>query len=159
MRKNALISECGTYRYWLTRVWDDKLRGLRFVMLNPSTADADIDDPTIRKCVGFAQRHGYGSIIVNNLFAFRATDPKELRKPHVDLVGPLNDQYLSGTRSEGIDTCLAWGAHARRFPARVSRVLNLLGGEQWFALSRLADGVPAHPLMLPYSCKLTEYSE
>ena len=159
MQKNALVSDCGTYRYWLTRVWDSELRALRFVMLNPSTADASRDDPTIRKCIGFAQRLGYGSIIVNNLFAFRATDPKELRRPGADLVGPLNDQYLGRTRGERIDTCLAWGAHGRRFRPRVSHVLHLLGGEAWFSLARLADGVPAHPLMLPYTCRLTEYSE
>ena len=74
----AVVSDDGLYRYILTRTWDRSLPALVFCMLNPSTADATVDDPTIRKCIGFAQRLGYGGIIVVNLFAYRATKPREL---------------------------------------------------------------------------------
>ena len=70
----AGISECGCYRYWLTRTWNPRRATLCWVLLNPSTADADRDDPTIRRCQGFARSWGYGGIVVVNLFAYRATD-------------------------------------------------------------------------------------
>src|SRR5262245_19133112 len=91
--KEALISPCGLYRYWLTRTWDNSLRRVCWVMLNPSTADAEQDDPTIRRCVGFARSWGAGGIIVVNLFAFRASDPKALLRA-ADPVGPDNDGHI-----------------------------------------------------------------
>lgn len=80
MIKSAIISECGKYRYSLSRIWDENKANVLFIMLNPSTADGDVDDPTIRRCIGFAKSWGYGGIYVGNLFAYRATDPKELLK-------------------------------------------------------------------------------
>jgi len=121
-------------------------------MLNPSTADADIDDPTIRKCVGFAQRMGLGSINVVNLFAWRATDPKNLRSQGFQ-IGEENDWtiWLNAKESSDVVIC-AWGAHARGL-ARTAEVMGLL--KTWNiqpkALSLLADGTPAHPLMLTYA--------
>ena len=76
MMKGAVISDCKRYRYRLWRIWNGSQSRLVFVMLNPSTADGEQDDPTIRKCVGFAERLGYGGIEVVNLFAWRATDPR-----------------------------------------------------------------------------------
>ena len=78
--KRATISEDGLYRYALSRTWEGPIWSLAFIMLNPSTADATEDDPTIRKCIGFAQRNGCNAIEVVNLFAFRATDPNDLRR-------------------------------------------------------------------------------
>lgn len=94
VRKGAFISECNLYRYWLTREWGEGGNLMAFVMLNPSTADANIDDPTIRRCVGFAKREGRNGIVVVNLFAGRATDPDEMFKMR-DPVGP--DMYDSDT--------------------------------------------------------------
>jgi hypothetical protein len=85
--RGALLSECGQYRYRLWRLWDALAPVMVWVLLNPSTADADTDDPTVRKCVGFARAHRYGGVVLVNLFAWRATDPKQLRIVN-DPVGP-----------------------------------------------------------------------
>ena len=92
IRKTADISDCGAYRYRLTREWSDKPL-LPFVMLNPSDANAEIDDPTIRRCMGFARAWGYGGIVVGNLYAFRTPYPETLWKAP-DPYGPLNDAAL-----------------------------------------------------------------
>lgn len=94
----AVLSPCGRYRYELTRRWaPGPLVG--WVMLNPSRADAHTDDPTVRRCVGFAHRWGYGGLIIRNLYALRATDPAALAD-HLDPVGP--------------DTTRTWPAAASR---------------------------------------------
>lgn len=158
MKKTAIISECGKFRYHLTRTWDEALRPLPFIMLNPSTADADKDDPTIRKCIGFAERLGFGGIEVFNLYGFRATKPREL-KNHGYPEGPLNDSIMTRRLEElklherGYVIC-AWGAHARGLskPQYVRSHLSLAGA-RLRALRLLPDGTPEHPLMLPYSCQ------
>ena len=105
---SAVISGCGKYRYSLTRIWDESKPKVMFIMLNPSTADASNDDPTIRRCIGFAKSWGFGGLYVCNLFAYRATDPKELLKVH----NPFGDQNIWHTRklSDEVDTIVcAWG--------------------------------------------------
>lgn len=92
MRSDAVISDDGLYRYLLERHWDDTTSSCTFVMLNPSTADALVDDPTIRRCVGFAKSFGCGSLRVVNLYAYRATKPAELWTVD-DPVGPANGSY------------------------------------------------------------------
>lgn len=154
MIRDAVISECGQFRYRLIRVWDVDLPRLAFVMLNPSTADASQDDPTIRKCIGFAKRLGFGGIFVVNLYAFRATDPAMLRKQGY-LVGPKNDAHIGFAAWECETLICAWGANARGL-ARPGEVLDIIKrtGRKPMALRILAGNVPAHPLMLPYSCTL-----
>ena len=78
MRGQAGFSRCRRYRYWLRRDWDRALPQCAFIGLNPSTADAQTDDPTLRRCMGFARQWGYGSLLLVNLFGFRATDPAAL---------------------------------------------------------------------------------
>lgn len=155
VQRFADLSPDGVYRYWLGRRWADG-ETLRFIMLNPSTADADLDDPTIRKCVGFARRLGYSAIGVMNLFAYRATDPKELvraMKAGVDVVGPETDARL-GTmlRSNlalGNGVVAAWGAQSG-IDERVREVLRMEGSRALCTLGLTAKGVPRHPLMLGY---------
>ena len=111
MIKSAEISPCGLYRYSLTRKWEAWKGTVNFIMLNPSTADAQEDDPTIRRCIGFAKAWGYGGIVVTNLFAYRATNPKELKKVDKPF-GEHNHLYQleAAVISSELTVC-AWGAH------------------------------------------------
>lgn len=157
IEKSARLSECGMYRYSLSRYWGPK-RGLVFVMLNPSTADASTDDPTIRRCMGFARREGNDGILVLNLYAYRATDPKALLSC-TDAVGPENDGYLSMALTEqarrGTPVVAAWGANAR--PDRVGQVLSLVPGVDWRCLGTTKQGAPKHPLYVRGDQPLVRY--
>lgn len=148
VQKDALVSPCGRYRYWLTREWG-KGATVVFVMLNPSVADALVDDPTIRRCIGFARAWGYGAISVVNLYALRSTDPKGLWVVD-DPVGPANDGWLTSfaTGAEEMDAPIvaAWGANAR--PDRVAAVRKLPGMHRLSALGLTKGGQPRHPLYL-----------
>lgn len=146
---DALLSECGQYRYTLTRIWDRSKPLVVFSMLNPSTADALINDPTIVRCIGFARAWGYGGIIVVNLFAWRATDPAELTRCD-DPIGPDNDAHLFAA-SEGRDVVAAWGASVphywRHRPGAIAAQLR----DRSVRLHHLGltkDGHPRHPLYL-----------
>lgn len=158
MEKDALISDCGRYRYWLTRTWGT-LRPACFIMLNPSTADASVDDPTIRRCIGFAKAWGCSGITVVNLFAFRATDPKKMKAVNFDAIGPENDRHIKiCVASAGITVC-AWGAHGG-FLGRdqeVKKIARSAGSLITQCLGRTKDGYPKHPLYVPNSAKLEYY--
>src|ERR1700684_272716 len=91
MEREAVISDCGKYRYLLRRAWDHTKPRVLFVMLNPSTADASIDDPTIRACIRLCKAHGFGSFEVVNLYAWRSTDPQALPPTETASVGPSGD--------------------------------------------------------------------
>lgn len=153
---SATLSEDGRYRYLLTRTWPQPLDGdpyvsrILFVMLNPSTADARFDDPTIRRCVGFAQRWGYTDLTVANLYAYRATSPNDLWRAD-DPVGPLNNGYLRrAAREAGLIVC-AWGVHGLR-DGRGAAVLRMLRDEprrhpgHLYCLGLTSGGEPRHPL-------------
>lgn len=149
----AVLSPCETFRYRLWRYWGGG-EALMFCMLNPSKADASIDDPTIRKCMGFARRLGYGGIEVVNLYAYRATDPGDLKRAGCP-VGPENDAHIRAVAS-GVNVTKAivgWGSEATGH-GRVSNVFELLHQHvEVFALRTNKDGSPGHPLYIPYSCK------
>lgn len=158
VRRFADISEDGVYRYCLGRDWDENPgmhQTLAFIMLNPSTADATEDDPTIRKCVGFARRFGYSGIVVHNLFAYRATRVRDLltaKREGKDIVGPETDSRLrvmmKARLRTGCGVVAAWGAHAPE--DRVREVLSMPGSRALCTLGLTAKGVPRHPLMLGY---------
>jgi hypothetical protein len=133
----------GDYRYTLARTWEASTEPLAFILLNPSTADATEDDPTIRRCVGFAKRWGYGGILVVNLYAYRATKPRDMLAAE-DPVGPDNDRILAEVL-EGRTVVAAWGTNARR--ERVSEVLALIPqSARLLALEVTKYGHPKHPL-------------
>lgn len=147
---NATISPCGLYRYDLRRVWTgDMCRLVNFVMLNPSTADALDDDPTIRRCIGFAKSWGFGGLVVTNLYAFRATEPADLWKAD-DPIGPDNDGHVRRWASTANLVVMAWGNHGT-FGGRGSAVMRLLreGGCRPAYLKITGNGQPGHPLYLP----------
>jgi hypothetical protein len=124
-----------------------------FVMLNPSTADAENDDQTIRKCLGFAQRAGCGSLAVVNLFAFRATDPADLRAARYP-VGPENDFWLLSACSAAEMVVYAWGAnasgHAVARRAREVQAMLAPHVRRPLCIAKTKDGHPQHPCMAPY---------
>jgi len=142
---DAFLSNDGLYRYSLTRRWDESDL-LCWIMLNPSTADADNDDPTIRRCMSFARAWGYGGILVVNLFAFRATDPKELVKA-TDPIGPCNNSILE-TAAKSHVTVAAWGCGGA-LKDRGGKVRGLLGDCELLCLGLTKDRYPKHPLYVP----------
>lgn len=139
MRGGARFDATGTYRYYLWREWDAAAPTVTFVLLNPSTADAEHDDPTLRRCVGFARRWGCGRLELLNLFALRATSPAELRRA-ADPVGPENDTILRAARGVIV---VGWGNHGA-LHGRDREVLGLLG--EVLVLGFTKQGQPRHPL-------------
>jgi hypothetical protein len=136
------------YRYTLTRGVGHGTDAVNFIMLNPSTADTEKDDPTIRRCMGYAKEWGYADLIVTNLFAYRATDPSELRNT-ADPIGPENDRYILETAKKSNAVVCAWGIHGSYLgrSATVKRML-LDAGLSLACLKLCADGEPGHPLYL-----------
>jgi hypothetical protein len=153
MTKAARISEDGKYRYTLSRRWAAG-EVASFVMLNPSTADAQIDDRTIGRCIAFARSWGMGGITVVNLYAYRATKPAALWLAE-DPVGPENDWHLMEQAHFAFLLIAAWGVNAK--PGRVAEVLALPGMDQLMALGVTKDGHPRHPLYLRGDARLTAW--
>jgi len=152
MKSRAIISECGKYRYSLSRIWDDDKPMVLFVMLNPSTADGDQDDPTIRRCIGFAKSWGYGGLWVGNLLAYRATNPKDL-KSVADPFGPDNEIHLMQMAIEADLLVCAWGNPniTKNMMHRTKLITGLGLVPHFLELSK--DGTPKHPLYLKSNLK------
>jgi len=144
----AIFDETGRYRYLLWRCWDQhsSAGAVTFVMLNPSRADAVKNDPTVRRCLGFARCWGYGALQVVNLFAYCATNPCELDQA-TDPVGPLNDEYVEFASQSAQQLILAWGDRGR-IGNRDQQVLILLKALPAFCLGITRRGQPRHPLYL-----------
>ena len=152
MKSDAVISPCGRYRYLLTRRWDDDPKAKRclFIMLNPSTADATEDDPTIKRCIGFAKREGAGELRVANLYAYRATEPADLflaAKRGEDVIGIDNGSRLSSEVFLADLIICGWGNHGKRGEAWRRAVYQLdQHRKPGFALAETKSGQPWHPL-------------
>ena len=169
----TIFSEDRIYRFTLWRDWtNDSLeleeregnntgKFIMFIGLNPSTADETKDDPTIRRCIGFAKRWGYGALCMTNLFAFRATNPKDMIR-HAEPVGIGNGSHLIEVAQSAGECVAAWGKHGRH-NHRDSDVITL------FEISGLAsklrclgvnsDGTPKHPLYLRGDAKLEGFPQ
>lgn len=155
MLKSAVLSPDGRYRYRLERHTPGSAQKVLWVMLNPSTADHEQDDPTIRKCAGFTARLGYQSFMVGNLAALRATDPKDVwaaARRGEDISGPDNIQHLRAMFEEAAVVVAAWGAHGSRLVHLIGHVDGLAWsfGKQPVNLGSCANGHPKHPLMVGY---------
>ncbi len=153
MKTGASFSHCKNYRYKLWRIWDDEKPLIAFCMLNPSTADASSNDPTVERCQRRAEQMGYGGLIVINVFALRSTDPKNLYT-HEDPIGPKNSQAISQVAKEVKTVVCGWGKHGS-FLKRDRRTLLIIksAGAQTMALKINKDGSPAHPLYIGYDVK------
>lgn len=152
-RSSAVLSDDRHYRYRLTRTWDTEKPRLAWVMLNPSTADETEDDPTIRRCIGYAKDWGYGSILVGNLFALRTPEPSELGNDP-NPVGEENNRHLRLIANDAAKVMVAWGASysdnglgAVRRPFVTSLLEEVVGTV--YCLGTTKDGHPVHPLYQP----------
>lgn len=155
MQKNALLSPNGVYRYWLSRRWGTYGSLMAWVMLNPSTADATVDDPTIRRVMHFSKREGYVGCLVMNLFALRTPDSSQLRR-HPKPVGVRNDGFLERLAQGWDPIVVAWGSRA--LPHRVHEVLEgPLKNANLVCLGRTGAGYPRHPLYLSNDTELESY--
>ena len=146
----AVFSPDRIYRYRLTR--DGAMGGSTclFIMLNPSTADEKVDDPTIRRCMAYAARWGHARLEVVNLFALRATNPMQLRLFRGDPVGPDNDRHIMEAVQDADIVIAAWGQHGKLLGrAGEVRQMALNMRRPLYCLRRSRDGQPAHPLYLP----------
>jgi hypothetical protein len=160
VKKDAVIrGENREYRYQLTRVWDQSLPYCVWVMLNPSTADADSDDATIRKCMGFAMSWNYGGITVVNLFAWRSRSPKALITAGIDPIGPENDHYITLAVRGAARVVCGWGATpfaVTRAPAVTARIWRH-SPRPPMCLGMTKAGEPKHPLTLGYATELVTF--
>lgn len=158
MTKGAILSDCGTYRYRLWRRWGFGPRML-WVMLNPSTADADVDDPTIRRCMGFARREGCDAIDVINLYAYRATDPKELLTAPCP-EGPENlHHWTNALYGPPKFKIAAWGAFAKKTRYDWRRAtFETLANTDFLCLGQTRDGSPKHPLYVKSDQELVPWA-
>lgn len=165
--KFALLSADRIFRYSLERVWETKKASLIFVMLNPSTADADLDDPTIRRCMGFARGWGYGGIEVLNLYAFRSPNPQELAKFLRDnarkfsVLNTTNADYMAAafrSRRRGAKIVCAWGSSIDTMQLGMAACHRAICyGLRPHCLGVNADGQPKHPLYVPATAPLLRY--
>ena len=154
IKRSAIFSPCRTYRYALWRPvldpdpdWQELFPNqyVLFVGLNPSTADEIHDDQTIRRCIGYARAWGFGGLCMANLFAFRATDPKDMKRA-ADPIGPDNDLHLIQLAAGAGLVVAAWGTQGS-YLDRNTTVMSLLPG--LYCLRTTKDGHPAHPSRLP----------
>lgn len=144
----ALFSEDRVYRYRLWRHWSEGPT-MAVIGLNPSTADETQDDPTIRRCIGFAKREGCGRLEMLNLFGLRSTDPTQLSLVEFDPIGPDNDDTIMAIAGAADVVVAAWGAE-KYAVARARDVTAMLAAAQVpvRCLGRTASGAPRHPLYL-----------
>lgn len=160
LSKGALISDDQVYRYNLWRRWGDGLL-LGYCMMNPSTADADLDDQTIRRCCYFAKREGYGGIYVVNLYAFRATQQKDLWFHRGGGVGPENDQHIAAAiQNERIGAFVAaWGALPELARGRQYKVRTMFrdAGRDLGCLGLTKKNWPRHPARLGNSVEIVPF--
>ena len=157
--RDAIISKCGKYRYVLSRTWGSGREIVCFIMLNPSTADAEKDDPTIRRCVSFVRTWGYSRLRVVNLFARRTPHPSDLWAVS-DPVGPDNDRYVLEALARATIVVAAWGRLEMARPR--AQVVTKIAEQMCKSLNCLGvmnRGCPRHPLYVRRDTVLKAYRD
>lgn len=160
IKRDAVISENEEYRYWLKRSWNESLPSMGFIMLNPSTADAYVDDPTIRRCIGFAVREGCGSIEVVNLAALRTPYPEYLKTMQYngkDIVGAENRRYVDLVLNSCAIVIAAWGSSIFKVDLGSEIGHLVLSRKLIHCFGLTATGQPRHPLYLPKDVEICMY--
>lgn len=154
----AHFSDCKQYRYNLIRSFQEGSGIINFIMLNPSTANEEFNDPTVARCEQRALDYGYAKMIVTNVFAYRATDPKVMQAAN-DPVGSLNDTAIINEAQKSDMVVCAWGEIAK-YKKRSDRVRDILDEHRikTFALKINKSGEPAHPLYLSFKLKPVAYN-
>lgn len=149
-KRTAEFSEDRKYRYRLDIRWGDG-QLVNFLMLNPSTADEHKNDPTVERCCRRAVAWGYGGLIVTNLFAWRSTDPRALKKVDRPIGSPANDFHIMAAALDSARVICAWGIHGT-IANRAAMVTAMLRRERvrLYALRLTKHGQPEHPLYIPY---------
>ena len=155
MIRDAVLSPDKVFRYSLSRVWAPERGCVGFGMLNPSTADHERDDPTIKRCIHFANYWGYGELVVVNAFALRATNPDDLDKTYWSPVGADNDAAIISAISKSKLFVAAWGNILGKFPDRFVAMQQLLAGIPLHHLGLTQLGHPRHPLYVKGTMKPT----
>jgi len=154
-RRTAVFSPCRKWRYHLKQVWDDTKPNLLWMMLNPSTADETQNDPTVERCEQRARQWGYGGVEVYNIFAYRATDPSDM-KAQAEPIGPDNDKWAAefAKQSQHTLAILGWGEHGKHRD-RGAEVLKIIQSHQGQVqvLKVNKSGHPKHPLYIGYKQK------
>lgn len=148
LKSGAMFCPDRIYRYALWRIWDKDIAPLNIIGLNPSTADEKQDDPTIRRCLGFAKGWKYGGLIMTNLFAYRATDPANMKAQGRNAIGPVNNEWIRAVAEKSGLSIAAWGTHGT-FLNRQAMVLNFLKDLPIYCFKKTKKGCPYHPLYLP----------
>lgn len=162
VKPDAFTSDCGTYRYWLTREWNKDLPRVMFVLLNPTSLDYETDDQTVRKCIGFAKGWGYGSIEIFHLFSYITKDPEVLKniideKGEEAAIGAENDEWIKVAVEKADLIVLGWGNNASYFKSRREKVLKLLKGKKVKCLGTTAKKQPCHPIAQSYGTSCIDY--
>jgi hypothetical protein len=152
MIRTAELNPERTYRYLLGRQWNHGLNLLTFIMLNPSTADENVDDPTIRRCIGYGQALNFDGLYIVNLFAYRSKNPGDLLKVPDPIGNPNNDYWIKFAIMHSSLVIAAWGSsepmirqNTRFRKYEVEKLVN----KDIYCLRFNRDGNPSHPLMLP----------
>ncbi len=147
LKTDAILSKCRNYRYALWRTWDDSKPYAMFIGLNPSTADETEDDPTIKRCINYSREWGYGGLCMVNLFAFRATAPRDMKASN-NPIGSDNDDWIKKLSKKAGVIVAAWGNDGS-FMGRSKNVVDMIPDLMCLKINK--TGEPAHPLYQPGS--------
>lgn len=160
-RGNAGFSECGRYRHWLSRNWQPPgempPKALLFIGMNPSTAEADVDDPTIRREIEFSKRFGASAYVKVNVMDYRATSPKQLLAQGVNPCSDENREVIRRAAESAAKIIVCWGKLHRPLRRYADNTLGILRGRELWCLGKNADGSPRHPLYLPGATPLEKF--
>ena len=152
IHSEATFSDCMNYRYQLLRVWDESLPKIMWLMLNPSTADETKNDPTLQRCENRSRDYGFGGFYVCNIFAYRATDPRDM-KAQGNPIGFDNLTYILSTAAQSQKIVCGWGSHGTHKQQGFRVMASVRQCHDLYALRLTAKGEPSHPLYLPYDSK------